>query len=546
MNVTRKHVANVLYGALGVFAAFAAFGCNGAAANTSSTALAQHGGGAAAGGGGVGGGGGGGGGGLAALSTVAVPLPVGGDIVDQAAAIRLGKALFWDVQAGSDGQQACASCHYLAGTDTRRLNTLHPGPNGIFETGGVTSAGQLLALANITSDDRVGSGGVFNTTFHAIAADPATAVDVCDTNIDPVFGANRLVTGRQAPPVIGAVFNRDNFWDGRGNHQFNRLNPFGAATSSGPMVQNASLASQAVGPALSSVEMSCAGRGFNGANSLGAKLMARPPLQVQHVSPTDSVLGSVSAWPNAGLTVSYADLVAAAYGPSAAATAVDNFSGIWGQAIQAYESTLVPDQAPIDRFLSGNASALTASQQQGMGIFTGKAACTKCHAGAETTDASVSFAAKHGLINSDGGDQGFHNTGVRPTSEDVGRAGAGPTGVSFSVSGAAADHGAFKTPSLRNVGLTAPYFHNGGKATLADVVDFYDRGGDFTNAEKSKLMKPLGLSTSDKAALVDFMQGGLTDCRVANEAAPFDHPSLAVPDGPSLAAIGSAGTGPCP
>jgi cytochrome c peroxidase len=274
--------------------------------------------------------------------------------------------------------------------------------------------------------------------------------------------------------------------------------------------------------------------------------MARPPLQLQLVSPTDSALGSISAWPAKGLAVSYSDLVAAAFGPGAAAAAVDDFSSLWGQAIAAYESTLIPDETPLDRFLAGNKGALTASQQKGLGVFTGKAACTKCHAGAELTDASVSFAAKNGLINSDRGDQGFHNDGVTLTAQDPGRAGSGPTGASFSVSGAAADRGAFKTPGLRNVALTAPYFHNGGTATLADVVDFYDRGGDYPNAEKSKLMKTLGLGASDKAALVDFLQNGLTDCRTASEAGPFDHPSLDVPDGPSLTATGAAGTGPCP
>jgi cytochrome c peroxidase len=81
-----------------------------------------------------------------------------------------------------------------------------------------------------------------------------------------------------------------------------------------------------------------------------------------------------------------------------------------------------------------------------------------------------SLARRKGLINEDGGDQGFHVIGVRPTAEDLGRKGLGPAGVSFSVSGANADRGAFKTAALRNVKLTAPYFHSGGKATLTEVV----------------------------------------------------------------------------
>ena len=66
-------------------------------------------------------------GGLAPLSSVAVPQLGGGDIVDAAAAVRLGKALFWDVQTGGDGQVACASCHFHGGADSRLLNVLNPG-----------------------------------------------------------------------------------------------------------------------------------------------------------------------------------------------------------------------------------------------------------------------------------------------------------------------------------------------------------------------------------------------------------------------------------
>jgi cytochrome c peroxidase len=65
------------------------------------------------------------------LSREPVPQPTNGHIVDQAAAIRLGKVLFWDIQAGSDGQVACAVCHSTAGSDARRVNTLHPGFDGV-------------------------------------------------------------------------------------------------------------------------------------------------------------------------------------------------------------------------------------------------------------------------------------------------------------------------------------------------------------------------------------------------------------------------------
>ena len=506
------------------------------------------------GGGGDGGGGDGGGGGLRPLSSEPVLRPVGGHIVDQAAAVRLGKALFWDIQAGGDGQTACASCHFAGGADARRINTIFPGPDKRFASGGVTGPGQLFTPVNIVNDDRVGSQGVVSETFAGIDPDPAQAADQCVAAPDPLFGTERQVTGRNAPTVIGAALFRDAFWDGRANHAFNGLDPFGTTgNASGALAQvgNSPLASQAVGPALNPVEMSCAGRPFNGPGSLGAKLLARPALQFQQVATGDGVLGALANPAGPGLVCGgapcgYTDLVRAAFGDALATGAEASFSLIWGEAIQAYEVTLIPDQTPLDRYLAGNSSALTSQQQRGLDRFSGKGNCTKCHAGALLSDASASFFAANGAINRDGGDQGFHNLGVRPTAEDLGRAGLGPAGATFSVSGAAADRGAFKTPGLRNVKLTAPYFHNGGKATLADVVAFYARGGDFANPEKARDLQPRSLDADDQAALVEFLTNGLTDCRVEMQRAPFDHPALPLPNGTDLPAIGASGLGSCP
>jgi hypothetical protein len=90
--------------------------------------------------------------------------------------------------------------------------------------------------------------------------------------------------------------------------------------------------------------------------------------------------------------------------------------------------------------------------------------------------------------------------------------------------------GAFKVPSLRNVALTAPYFHNGGQLTLRQVVDFYNRQGDFANPQQSAVLGNLGLTETQKNDLVAFLQS-LTDPRVASASAPFDHPQLFVPSG---------------
>jgi hypothetical protein len=90
--------------------------------------------------------------------------------------------------------------------------------------------------------------------------------------------------------------------------------------------------------------------------------------------------------------------------------------------------------------------------------------------------------------------------------------------------------GSFKMPTLRNIELTGPYFHNGGKATLGQVVDFYDDGGDFENPTKHPSIVPLHLTPSYARALVAFLLS-LTDERVRTQQAPFDHPSLLVPNG---------------
>jgi hypothetical protein len=165
-------------------------------------------------------------------SGVKAAQPPTGDIVDQAAAIRLGKALFWDQQTGTDGQVACASCHFHAGADNRRMNAVNPGGDGLFGSGGVTAAGQLYNGASVTNDDRVGSQGIARGSFVSIASDLTSAVDVCTASDSPLFGAQRQVTGRNTPSVIGAVVFRDNFWDGRANHAFNGLDPFGASGNS--------------------------------------------------------------------------------------------------------------------------------------------------------------------------------------------------------------------------------------------------------------------------------------------------------------------------
>jgi cytochrome c peroxidase len=277
-----------------------------------------------------------------------------------------------------------------------------------------------------------------------------------------------------------------------------------------------------------------------------------------------------------------------------------NFSLFWGLAVQAYMQTLVADDTPVDRFFEGRRGALTPSQLRGMNIFqsfqgqapnpfkagetisvklsTGAPAdarCSTCHGGAETTIASVSSVQDERLERMtlrNGAcamyDQGFVTTGVRPLAEDVAVSGLDPAGQSFAETALAQEGllaslvptaaspyglspllggtvncegqniaGAFKTPQLRNVELTGPYFHNGGQLTVMQVVDFYNRGGDFDNDQVDENIRPLGLAEQDKVDLVNFLMA-LTDERVAYERAPFDHPSLCVADGQTGDSLG--------
>jgi hypothetical protein len=114
--------------------------------------------------------------------------------------------------------------------------------------------------------------------------------------------------------------------------------------------------------------------------------------------------------------------------------------------------------------------------------------------------------------------------------------GADPSGRAFSLAAQrrpaniAAVQGHFKTATLRNVELTGPYFHNGGQATLEQVIDSYARGGDFAGANLGRGIRARALNTADRQALVAFLNS-LTDDRVRYERAPFDHPEICVPTG---------------
>ena len=517
---------------------------------------------------------------LGSLKNVSVPRPSEVDryVKDSTLLIALGKALFWDMQTGSDGRTACATCHFHAGADHRaqnqlantespsKLNHLFLDDDFPFRVLAEVNDNRSTVLRDTASV--AGSAGLFRRLFRDISAGDAFD-DGIDTADAPQFSLNginvRRVTKRNTSTVINAVFNVRNFWDGRASDVFTGFTPFGdsdirlnSLVISGDRLipervrlDNASLASQAVGPPLNDVEMSYEGRTWP---KLGKKILALRPLALQRVASDDSVLGEFANHGGRGLhpALTYVAMVQGAFRPEywksteivadQFTQAEFNFALFWGIALQAYQATLVSDDSPFDRFSDGTGDALTADEQRGLQIFRGQGGCTgNCHIGPEFTSASFSSINRRGAIRRGGnganGDTGFFRTGIRPMFEDIGLAADNDLGTPMSLAvveradARNAVQGAFKTPTLRNVEFTGPYFHNGGQLTLEQVVDFYARGGDFPDGGNlGPGIRRRNLSQADRQSLVAFMKS-LTDERVRFERAPFDHPELCVPVG---------------
>ena len=651
-----------------------------------------------------------------------------GIVDNYAWALALGKALFWDQQVGSDGQAcaSCHFNAGADGRVRNQLNPGfldRTGPAGgdtsfgsnRSDTGGVAAghmAGGSLAKPNASvapedfpfhrladiatrdsavindTNDVMGSMGAFSAELVAIDehgheyCTPAES-DIFHVTLGEQSYAARQVEPRNTPTTINAVFNVRQFWDGRANNLFNGVGVFGMRDVDGDPnlrlivlgddgvpslshleLENASLASQAVGPPLNSIEMSCRGRSFA---DLGRKILRSAPLAQQHVSPADSVLGALARADGLGLSpeYSYAALIRAAFSPkywSAPGKYLrqdgglvedeygytqmeTNMSMFWGISIMLYEATLISDTSELDTLAASGDLTLPACVAtdavdpllvRGCKIFfrfpfgpapadgVRGAGCSACHAGTDlfseaAVQAGGAFAPLLQVpdVNNqlDTRDLGFANIGTRPAFVDVFLGGSDPYGnpLSFGrqyrqfldtgdlsvvkdpllaraiesgqlVRGGAANataklesDGATKIPTLRNVALTPPYFSYGGYASLRQVVEFYNRGGNRRqiSAENaaleahgsncvsgddtgsgpdgnqpfpvagpdcgtnvSGLMTPLGLSdcatstdpscdpdNDDVAALVRFMLS-LTDRRVQCDQAPFDHPEL--------------------
>jgi cytochrome c peroxidase len=169
----------------------------------------------------------------------------------------------------------------------------------------------------------------------------------------------------------------------------------------------------------------------------------------------------------------YASKFEAAY-PGMGITAVTVARGL-----ASFERTVLSTESPFDRWRKGEEKAVSASAKRGFDLFQDKAKCAVCHMGYNFTD------------------NGFHNIGLKTEgAPDVGR---------FAQRPLKSMHGAFKTPTLRDIGLTAPYMRNGSYRTLIEVVEHYDRGGDDkTNLDLN--MVPLSLTAGEKTDLVAFLE----------------------------------------
>jgi len=226
-------------------------------------------------------------------------------------------------------------------------------------------------------------------------------------------GIGGQIGGRNTPTIVNRGIGRSQFWDGRA----------------------ASLEQQALGPIQASVEMGLS---------------------------IDEAVARLAA------DASYREAFRAVFAGEPTGERL-------GAAIAAYERTVYSVDSPFDRFVDGDANALSPAARRGLELFGAKARCGECHSGPNFSD------------------EAFHSLGVSP---DTGRGG---------VTGVAQEGGAFKTPTLREIAKTGPYMHDGSLATLADVVDYYDRGGSPHPNLSSKIVK-LGLTAQERDDLVAFLE----------------------------------------
>jgi cytochrome c peroxidase len=312
----------------------------------------------------------------------------------------------------------------------------------------ITPAKVKLGL-KLFFDSRLSADG---TVACATCHDPARAF----TDGRPVsIGIQGRLGQRNSPTILNALYNKAQFWDGRATN----------------------LEDQAALPIVNSVEMGQSSIENAVTNLAGIEEYQR-------------------AFLNAfGRPVNGLDLV---------------------RAIAAYERTLVSVDSPFDHFIAGDQNAIDAHAKRGWEIFNGQGRCFKCHALTDTQRDTVNFM-----------DQDFHNIGIeiirhkvvplaRQAEREIAAGNAAAVdqaaiGSEMSVLGRflvtrkQADVASFKTPNLRNVLVTAPYFHDGSQLTLWDAMDHYNKGAGLHDPWLDEDIQPLALTEDQIDDLVAFM-----------------------------------------
>lgn len=371
----------------------------------------------------------------------------------------------------------------LSSTRTVACGTCHFATNG----------GSDARSSNAARSTNPGADGVFNTADDVLGSPGVPSNNFDGTlNFSTTYGFAEQVTGRKSRSYIDAAYSNLLFWDGRALPAF--IDPISGAVV---LPSGAALESQVLGPPVSATEMAHTVRDWN---DVASRVAVSRPLAL-----SPSIPNGLKNWIG-GRT--YPDLFQEVFGTA------DVTPTRIALAIATFERTVYSDRTPLDAVNS----QITPAENRGRGVFNGSG-CNICHGGPLLSD------------------NAFHNVGVRPQTEDTGRGG---------ITGNPNQIGEFRTPSLRNVALRGPYFHNGSKATLTDVVEFYNRGGDFNAPNiNHNLIRPLNLSAQQKLDLIAFLGRPLTDPRVAAATAPFDRPTLYTESNrvPQILGTGTAGSG---
>ena len=258
--------------------------------------------------------------------------------------------------------------------------------------------------------------------------------------------------GRNSPFSFNRILSRAPFWDGR------------AAT----------LEEQAVGPIANPIEM---GNTHEGCIECLTGIPAYR-MQFQKIFPDGVTIDNVGR-----AIASFERAIVTGPAPYDYYAPLRSFEKTFAADLEYLDEE--PELAAQYRQLKMEAAAnpMSDAAQRGMELYFGKAECAACHAGANFTD------------------EQYHNLGVGMDADepDLGR---------YEVTKDEKDRGAFKTPSLRNTSVTAPFMHDGSQETLEEVVEWYNKGGH-KNPWLSDKMKPLNLTEKEKNELVAFMREGL-------------------------------------